>query len=135
MIDLQFETEMQFGPKHLLDAIQEAARIQPGKHVLEDITFKPLTYRRLILATDLFSQVFKKNLDASSRRTGVLLPNVNALPITLMALWNVGKTPAVLNYSTGTAVMLACAELAALTQIITSKTFIERAKIDAAAFR
>lgn len=135
MIDLQFQTEMQFGPKHLLDAIQQAARIQPRKRVLEDITFKPVTYRRLIVATDLFSQVLKKRLESTSRRTGVLLPNVNALPITLMALWTLGKTPAVLNYSTGTAVMLACAELAGLTQIITSQTFIERAKIDAAAFR
>jgi acyl-[acyl-carrier-protein]-phospholipid O-acyltransferase/long-chain-fatty-acid--[acyl-carrier-protein] ligase len=135
MIDLQFQTEMQFGPKHLLDAIQQAARIQPRKAVLEDITFRPMTYRRLIVATDLFSQVLKKRLDATSRRTGVLLPNVNALPITLMVLWTLGKTPAVLNYSTGTAVMLACAELAGLTQIVTSQTFVERAKIDAAAFQ
>jgi acyl-[acyl-carrier-protein]-phospholipid O-acyltransferase/long-chain-fatty-acid--[acyl-carrier-protein] ligase len=134
LIDLQFETEMQFGPKHLLDAIQQAARIHPSKRVIEDITFKPLTYRRLILATDLFSQVLGKRLDATSRRTGVLLPNVNATPITLMALWTLGKTPAILNFSTGPAVMLACIELAGIRQIITSRTFLERAKISAQPF-
>jgi acyl-[acyl-carrier-protein]-phospholipid O-acyltransferase / long-chain-fatty-acid--[acyl-carrier-protein] ligase len=134
LVGLQFETEMQFGPKHLLDAIQHAARIQPGKQILEDINFKPITYRRLILATDLFSQALRKKLEPTSRRTGVLLPYVNATPITLMALWNLGKTPAVLNFSTGTAMMLACAELAAVTQIITSRTFLERAHINVEPF-
>ncbi|MGZ5545644.1 MAG: AMP-binding protein, partial [Limisphaerales bacterium] len=134
LVHLQFETEMRFGPKHLLDGIQEAARISPSKTVLEDINFQPLTYRRLILATDLFSQVLKKRLDKVSRRTGVLLPNVNATPLTLMALWTLGKTPAVLNYSTGTAVMLACAELAGVRQIVTSRIFLERAKIPAEPF-
>jgi acyl-[acyl-carrier-protein]-phospholipid O-acyltransferase/long-chain-fatty-acid--[acyl-carrier-protein] ligase len=134
LVNLQFQTEMEFGPKHLLDAIQEAARVHPRKSVIEDITFKPLTYRRLILATDLFAQVLKKRLDSTSRRTGVLLPNVNATPLTLMALWSLGKTPAVLNYSTGTAVMLACTELAGLTQIITSRAFVERAKLTLAPF-
>lgn len=134
MVNLQFETEMRVGPKHLLDAIQLSARIHPNKRVLEDITFKPLTYRRLIVATDLFSQVLKKKLDPTSRRTGVLLPNVNATPISLMTLWKLGKTPAVLNFSTGTAVMLSCVELAGITQLITSRTFIERAKIDVKPF-
>jgi acyl-[acyl-carrier-protein]-phospholipid O-acyltransferase/long-chain-fatty-acid--[acyl-carrier-protein] ligase len=129
MINLQFETEMKFGPKHLLDAIQQAARIHPGKAVMEDVTFTRVSYRRLILATDLFSQVLKKRLAPTSRRTGVLLPNVNATPIVLMTLWNLGKTPAVLNFSTGTGVMLACLELAGITQLITSRTFLARAKI------
>ena len=134
LINLQFETEMQFGPKHLLDAIQQAARIQPGKKILEDISFNPISYRRLILAADLFAQNLKKKLDPTSRRTGVLLPNVNATPITLMALWTLGKTLAILNFSTGTSVMLACTELAGVTQIITSRTFLERAKINVEPF-
>ena len=135
MINLQFETEMKFGPKHLLDAIQEAARIQPGKAVIEDVTFTRLSYRRLILATDLFSQVLKKRLEPTSRRTGVLLPNVNATPIVLMTLWNLGKTPAILNFSTGTGVMLACIELAGITQIITSRNFLTRARIPVEPFQ
>ena len=134
MIGLQFKTEMDFGPKHLLDAIQQTARVHPGKTVLEDITFTRLSYRRLILATDLFSQILKKRLSPTSRRTGVLLPNVNATAIVLMTLWNLGKTPAILNFSTGTGVMLTCIELAGITQLITSRNFLERAKISAQPF-
>ena len=63
-------------------------------------------------------------------RIGVLLPNVNSTPVVILALWAAGKVPAVLNFSTGTPVMLACAELAGLKTIITSKLFLERAKID-----
>lgn len=130
LVSLQFETEMKFGPRHLLDAIQEAARIQPRKSVLQDATFRSLTYRRLIVGTDLMAQALRRRLEPTSTRTGVLLPNVNATVVTLMALWHLGKTPAVLNFSSGTAVMLACIELAGVKQVVTSRAFLERAKID-----
>ncbi|MBI5773923.1 MAG: AMP-binding protein [Verrucomicrobia bacterium] len=67
-------------------------------------------------------------------RVGVLLPNVNATPVVLLALWKLGKVPAVLNFSTGTPTMLACAELAGVKHIITSRTFLERAKLKAEPF-
>ncbi len=59
----------------------------------------------------------------------MLLPNVNALPVLLFSLWRNGKVPAILNFSTGAATMLACSELAGVTQIITSRAFLERAKL------
>src|SRR5260370_38150884 len=63
---------------------------------------------------------------------GVLLPNVSGAPVTLLALWSLGKVPALLNYSTGTDSMPACAQLAGLKQIITSRAFVERAKLNLA---
>jgi acyl-[acyl-carrier-protein]-phospholipid O-acyltransferase / long-chain-fatty-acid--[acyl-carrier-protein] ligase len=129
LTNLQFQSEMLFGPRHLLDAIEEAARIQPNKRVLEDVSFKPITYRRLIVGADLLSQALRKAITPQAHRIGVLLPNVNATPVVLMALWTLGKTPAILNFSTGTATMLACLELAKVTQLITSRAFIERAKL------
>jgi acyl-[acyl-carrier-protein]-phospholipid O-acyltransferase / long-chain-fatty-acid--[acyl-carrier-protein] ligase len=68
----------------------------------------------------------------SQERIGVLLPNVNALPVLLLCLWSLGKVPAILNFSTGPAVMLQCARLAGLRQIITSREFLKRAKLDLA---
>jgi acyl-[acyl-carrier-protein]-phospholipid O-acyltransferase/long-chain-fatty-acid--[acyl-carrier-protein] ligase len=134
MVNLQFQTEMQFGPGHVLDAIQEAARIQPGKKILSDVSFKDLSYRKLIVGADVLSQVFRKRIDPRSHRVGVLLPNVNATPVVLMALWALGKIPAVLNFSTGTATMLACVELAGLKQLVTSRAFVERAKLNLSSF-
>ena len=63
-------------------------------------------------------------------RIGVLLPNVNAMPVVLLSLWASGKVPAILNFSTGPATMLACARLAGLKQIITSRAFLERARLN-----
>jgi acyl-[acyl-carrier-protein]-phospholipid O-acyltransferase/long-chain-fatty-acid--[acyl-carrier-protein] ligase len=45
-------------------------------------------------------------------------------------LWSLGKVPAVLNFSSGTPTMLACAELAGLKHIVTSRAFFERARLN-----
>jgi acyl-[acyl-carrier-protein]-phospholipid O-acyltransferase/long-chain-fatty-acid--[acyl-carrier-protein] ligase len=52
------------------------------------------------------------------------------MPIAILSLWVAGKVPAVLNYSSGPSSLLACAKLAGLKHLITSKTFIERIKLD-----
>jgi acyl-[acyl-carrier-protein]-phospholipid O-acyltransferase/long-chain-fatty-acid--[acyl-carrier-protein] ligase len=134
LVNLQFQTEMDFGPKHLLDAIVEAARIQPSKKVLDDATNQRLSYRRLVVGANLLSQALAKSINPRSLRIGVLLPNINATPVVLMALWTLGKTPAVLNFSTGVATMLACLELARINQVVTSRAFLQRAKIPANQF-
>lgn len=158
MVGQQFRTEMQFGPATLPAAIAEAAAAMPGKVVLEDATLSALTYRKLLIAARLMRErigsCFRENAgnSSSTRSTatstasphlltnvatppiGVLLPNVNATPVVLLALWQQGRIPAVLNYSTGTATMLACIELAGLKHIVTSRTFLARAKLDAAPF-
>jgi acyl-[acyl-carrier-protein]-phospholipid O-acyltransferase/long-chain-fatty-acid--[acyl-carrier-protein] ligase len=69
-------------------------------------------------------------LAPGAARAGILLPNANALPVTLLSLWRIGRVPAILNYSTSPATMLACCQLAGLKQIITSRTFIERARLN-----
>jgi acyl-[acyl-carrier-protein]-phospholipid O-acyltransferase / long-chain-fatty-acid--[acyl-carrier-protein] ligase len=60
------------------------------------------------------------------------LPNVSATAVVLMSLWKLGKTPAILNYSTGPATTRACAELAGLRVVVTSRTFLDRAKLNVA---
>ena len=57
----------------------------------------------------------------TEQRVGVLLPNVNAMPVVTLSLWAAGKVPAILNYSTGASTLLACARLAGLKHIITSR--------------
>ena len=128
MIDQQFRVEMEFGPRTVPDAIMETARLRPKHTVLEDVTSK-LTYRRLLLGAALLAEQWQQLLSSESPRVGILLPNVNATPVTLLSLWSLGKVPALLNFSTGPAIMLACAQLAGLKQIITSRAFVERAKL------
>lgn len=129
MVRQQFETEMEHGPGTVPEAIVEAAREQPGKVMLQDATFQKLTYRRVLLGAGLLAERWGGLGEGAQSRVGVLLPNVNAFPVTLLSLWAAGKVPAVLNYSSGVPVMLACARVAGLTQIVTSRAFVERVKL------
>ncbi|MDD3178996.1 MAG: AMP-binding protein [Opitutaceae bacterium] len=133
IVTQQFAVEMEHGPRNLLAAIAETAANIPGRIALEDVTFTKLTHRRLMVAADLLSRAWRRRLGPKDgERIGVLLPNVNAMPITLLSLWAAGKVPAILNFSTGSSTLLACAQLAGLRQIVTSRQFIERTRLNLA---
>lgn len=134
MIRQQFDVEMEFGAKTIPEAIAQVAANRPKHIVLEDATLQELTYRKLLISADLIGKKLSAVLPKDAERIGVLLPNVNALPVTLLALWFNGKVPAILNFSTGTATMLTCLQLAGIEQVITSRTFLERAKLNVQPF-
>ena len=129
MVQQRFQAEMEFGPRNVLAAIVETARQHPRQIALEDATRQPLTYRRFLTGASALAGPLAGRLHANAEHTGVLLPNVSALPVLLLSLWHLGRTPAVLNFSTGPVTMLACAQLAGMKQIITSRLFLERAKL------
>jgi acyl-[acyl-carrier-protein]-phospholipid O-acyltransferase/long-chain-fatty-acid--[acyl-carrier-protein] ligase len=129
----QFETEMAFGPGNVLAAVAETAGNIPGRVALEDITCQELTYRRLMVGTDLLAAQWRARLGpAAGEPVGILLPNVNTQPMTLLSLWAARKVPAMLNFSTGLPVMLVCAQLAGLKHIITSRQFLAKARLNLA---
>lgn len=130
MVEQRFRAEMEFGPKTILEAVEATARRRPWHRVLQDATLTELSYHRLMTGADALSSAWPSLLDQTQTRVGVLLPNVNAMPIALLSLWAAGKTPAILNYSIGTASLLSCCRLAGLKQIISSKNFLSRAKLD-----
>jgi acyl-[acyl-carrier-protein]-phospholipid O-acyltransferase/long-chain-fatty-acid--[acyl-carrier-protein] ligase len=174
MLRQQFQTEMEFEPCNILDAIIASARLQPGKTVLQDATMQELTYRRLLVGADLLADKLRQALAPApvppltpalppsdgergnerasvspsdgegeaepvggqvvAERVGVLLPNVNATPVVLLSLWALGRVPAVLNFSTGLATMLACAQLAGLRCVVTSQAFLRRARLNVEPF-
>lgn len=129
----QFETEMEFGPQNFLAAVAETAANTPNRIALEDVTASELTYRRLLVGADVLAGEWRRRLGAEAgERVGVLLPNVNTQPVTLLSLWAARKVPAMLNYSTGTPVMLLCVQLAGLKHIVTSRQFLEKARLNIA---
>jgi acyl-[acyl-carrier-protein]-phospholipid O-acyltransferase/long-chain-fatty-acid--[acyl-carrier-protein] ligase len=128
MVRQQFEVEMTFGAQDVLSAVAETARKHPGHVILEDTTLQTLTYRRLMVGADVLAHALRGTV-AGGERVGLLLPNVNATPVVILALWRLGKVPAMLNFSSGTPTMLACTELAGLKHIVTSRAFLERARL------
>ncbi len=141
MVRQQFEVEQRWGPADLLSQVATAAANQPGKVILEDFTFTELSYRRLMVGVELLSRRWQSRLGNGTspaggrERIGVLLPNVNGTPVTVLSLWAAGFVPAILNFSTGMPTMLQCAQLAGLRWIITSHTFVEKARLHLDAFQ
>jgi acyl-[acyl-carrier-protein]-phospholipid O-acyltransferase / long-chain-fatty-acid--[acyl-carrier-protein] ligase len=133
MVRQQFEVEMKFGAQNVLSAVAETACERPGQVVLEDATLQRLTYRKLMVGAEVLAEALRSTV-SGSERVGLLLPNVNATPMVILALWRLGKVPAMLNFSSGTPTMLACTELAGLKHVVTSRTFLERARLNVDAF-
>ena len=133
LVQQQFEVALADGPVNVLAAVVATGGDSPGKIILEDATQQPLTYRRLLAGARVLATALRGPV-AASGRVGVLLPNVTATPTVLLALWSLGKVPALLNYSAGPAAMVVCAQLAGLKQLVTSRAFLERARLDPAPF-
>ncbi len=128
MTEQRFEVEREHGPDNVLEAVTEAARRAPGLVILQDIT-QSITYRRLLTGADLLATQLERQLSSGEEPVGLLLPNINATPVVVLALWSLGRVPAVLNFSSGAAVMKASSELAGLRYIVTSRQFLEKAKL------
>jgi acyl-[acyl-carrier-protein]-phospholipid O-acyltransferase/long-chain-fatty-acid--[acyl-carrier-protein] ligase len=136
MVKQQFDTELAAAPKNVLAAIIQTARQFPGVVALEDVTHKKLTYRRLLAGAEALAGQWRRQWPGGTpARIGVMLPTSLAMPMTLLSLWRAEKIPAILNFSTGIPTMLACAQLAGLKQIITSKTFLEKARLNVQAMK
>ena len=133
MVRQQFEVEMRLSPRDVLSAVAETARKYPGKIVLEDATQQKLTGRKLMIGVDVLAHALRSTV-SNGERVGLLLPNVNATPVVILALWRLGKVPAMLNFSSGIPTMLACAQLAGLKHIVTSRVFLERGRLNVDAF-
>src|ERR1700690_1738943 len=59
MVRQQFEVEMAFGAQNVLAAVTEIARQQPGHVILEDATLQTLTYRKLMVGTDVLAHALR----------------------------------------------------------------------------
>lgn len=133
LVRQQFEVETAFGAQDVFTAVTETARQHPRQTALEDVTLQTLTYRKLMVGADVLAHALG-SVTIGGERIGVLLPNVNATPVVILALWRSGKVPAMLNFSSGIPTMLACAELAGLKRIVTSRAFLERARLNGDGF-
>lgn len=116
--------------RRIWDAITESAYIHGHDHlVLEDLERTPLTYKQLILRSFLLGDLFRHEAK-QGERVGVLLPNVSACVVTILALQSRGIVPAMLNYTVGVKAGVAALETAMIETVITSRAFIEKANLE-----
>ncbi|MFM1941986.1 MAG: long-chain-fatty-acid--[acyl-carrier-protein] ligase [Verrucomicrobiota bacterium] len=133
MVHQQFETEMTEGPATILAAIVDNARARKKQPAFDDINRSPVTYKRVLIGAEALASVWRRQLhESEGNRVGVMLPGIGATPVVLLSLWAAGHVPAILNFTSGAVTLTQCSKLAGLKQIITSRNFLEKGRIDTA---
>lgn len=127
LYDVMTETIFQTGyhPQTLFAALLEARAVNGGDApILEDVQRQPLNYDQLITGSLVLGRKLAR-LGAPAERLGLLLPNTTAAVVAFFGLQAYGRTPAMLNFSTGTGPMLAACRVADVRRVVTSRRFIE----------
>lgn len=109
--------------------LQAVARHGKARIALEDPERQPVSFGRLVLGALVLG---RKLADATqpAERVGLMLPNVQGMAVTLFGLTAYGRVPALLNFTAGVKNLKAAAELADLRTIVTSRRFVDQAKLD-----
>jgi len=119
----------------LFQALLDARRLHGGKHVVvEDIQRRPLSYNRLVTAAIVLGDKLSADT-AEGERLGLLLPSMSSTVVAFMGLHAHRRVPAMLNFTIGAHGMIAACETAQIKKVITSRRFIEQAKLTEVAER
>src|SRR5882672_4827006 len=127
MSDLVFRTTST--DRTVLEAVIEAARLNGVRHIaVEDPLAGALSYKRLLIGASVLGTKLMP-LARVGRPVGVMLPNANATVVTVMGLMSAGRVPAMINFTAGVSNILAACAAADLGAIVTSRTFVEKARL------
>ncbi len=113
----------------LLEAV---ARHGASTAAIREPTGHSLSYRALLMRATALGRRLQTQLGTDSH-IGLLLPNTGALVVCFWALQRLGKVPAMLNYSAGPAGCLGACKTAGIHTILSSRTFIAKARLQALA--
>lgn len=113
--------------RSLFEAIRDAAdRFGPSRTIVEDVVTGSLSYRRLFIGARVLGRRFAA-VSRPGEAVGVVLPNANAVVLTLLGLVSGGRVAAMVNYTAGPASVSAAIGAAAIRTIVSSRAFVEKA--------
>ncbi|ESY93807.1 acyl-[ACP]--phospholipid O-acyltransferase [Mesorhizobium sp. LNHC229A00] len=129
MSDLVFRT--QHIDKTVLERIIETATERGMKQLaVQDPVTGSLSYGKLLTAVAVLGEKFEM-LYAGQDTLGIMLPNANGACAALLGVMSAGKLPAMINFTAGAANILSACKAAQVTTILTSRAFVEQAKLGA----
>ncbi|HZC56392.1 MAG TPA: acyl-[ACP]--phospholipid O-acyltransferase [Xanthobacteraceae bacterium] len=114
----------------VVQALIDAAKAH-GPHWLavEDPVRGQLTYKKLLIGISVLGRKLMP-LAPPGRPLGVMLPTSNGAVVTLFAVMSAGRVPAMINFTAGAANILSACRAADLDTILTSREFVEKARLD-----
>jgi acyl-[acyl-carrier-protein]-phospholipid O-acyltransferase / long-chain-fatty-acid--[acyl-carrier-protein] ligase len=142
MSNLMYQTSLPEGT--LFDAVVAAGKLYGMKQTaVEDPIFGQISYARLLTGARLIGRKLLKaptqpvydkvgaSLDPLVNATGILLPTSAAAAIALLGVQSAGRAAAMINFTAGLEGIRSACKAANIRTIITSKAFIEKAKLTA----
>ena len=128
MSDLIFRTTPT--DRTVVEAVVEAAKIQGWRRIaIEDPIAGKLGYRKLLMGACVLAGKFEA-LAGEGEAVGVMLPNANGAAATLLGMMSAGRIPAMINFTAGVANIQAACTAAEVRTIVTSRGFVDRARLD-----
>ncbi|WP_448208462.1 AMP-binding protein [Azospirillum sp. sgz302134] len=116
--------------RSVFDALLDArARFGHDTPILEDAERQPLTYGRLVLGSVALGRALSRFTERGEA-VGVLLPNANAVAVTIFALQAYGRVPAMLNYSMGPEALVSACRTGRIRTVLTSRRFIALGRLE-----
>jgi acyl-[acyl-carrier-protein]-phospholipid O-acyltransferase/long-chain-fatty-acid--[acyl-carrier-protein] ligase len=113
----------------LWSAFVDAASVHGRKtRLMEDMKQVEETYGELLTRSLALGRMAEK-ISAPGETVGVLMPNVSNTVCLIFGMSAMGRVPAMLNYTAGTAGMQNACIAAKVSTIITSRQFLETAKL------
>ena len=114
----------------IVEAVLAAGRDHGLKRTaVEDPVTGKLTYGRLALGMHVLGSKVM-GLAPEGRAVGVMLPNANGAAATILAVMSAGRVPAMINFTAGPRNVLAACAAAQVDTVLTSRAFIDKAKLD-----
>jgi acyl-[acyl-carrier-protein]-phospholipid O-acyltransferase/long-chain-fatty-acid--[acyl-carrier-protein] ligase len=114
----------------VIEALIDAAKTHgPNWLAVEDPVSGKLTYKRLLTAVAVLGRKLMP-LALEGKPIGVMLPTSNGAVVTLFAVMSAGRVPAMINFTSGAANILSACRAADLDTILTSRTFVEKGRLD-----
>ncbi|MEM1371402.1 MAG: acyl-[ACP]--phospholipid O-acyltransferase, partial [Pseudomonadota bacterium] len=133
--DIMVDAAVQTAPtkQTLFEALVRAKNTRDtGKPIVEDPLGTSLSYARLITGAQVLAGKLNARLGPSDN-VGVLLPNAAGVAVTFFALQSLGRVAAMLNFTAGQRALEAACAAANIDTILTSRTFLEKARLEAIA--
>src|SRR5882757_36327 len=116
-------------PPSLFAALLEARAAHGGSHrIIEDPATPPLTYDRAVAASFAVGRRLARGTKPGET-VGLMLPNSVGAAIAFLGLQATGRVPAMLNHTSGPDGVLSACRTAELRRVVTSRRFVELAKL------
>jgi acyl-[acyl-carrier-protein]-phospholipid O-acyltransferase/long-chain-fatty-acid--[acyl-carrier-protein] ligase len=116
----------------LFDALVRARQTRDtGKPAVEDPLGTKLTYKKLVVGAQVLGAKLAPMLPPEGAAVGVLLPNAAGVAVTFFALQTIGRVPAMLNFTAGSANVIAACKAANVSTVLTSRVFVEKGHFEA----